>query len=89
MARGGKRPGAGRPKGAISKMAQEAREKASEQGITPLDYMLHLLRDEELDADTRFEAAKAAAPYLHPKLSSVEMNANVSVSHEDALEQLE
>jgi hypothetical protein len=38
----------------------------------PLDYMLSLLRDEGLDRDTRMDAAKAAAPYVHAKLASVE-----------------
>lgn len=33
------------------------------------------------------EAAKDAAPYLHPRLSSVEMNANVS-THEASLDDL-
>ncbi len=38
----------------------------------PLDYMLQILRDESNDTDTRFEAAKASAPYVHAKLASVE-----------------
>ena len=44
----------------------------TEKGITPLDYMLQRLRDDALDPDARFEAAKAAAPYVHPKLANVE-----------------
>lgn len=38
----------------------------------PLDYMLEILRNEEMPTDSRFEAAKAAAPYVHAKLASVE-----------------
>lgn len=38
----------------------------------PLDYMLSLLRDESLDTAQRFEAAKAAAPYVHARLSQVD-----------------
>lgn len=34
--------------------------------------MLTLLRDASNDPLTRFEAAKAAAPYVHPRLSSSE-----------------
>lgn len=41
----------------------------------PLDYMLTLLRDETLSRDDRFEAAKAAAPYLHAKLANVDLKA--------------
>lgn len=44
------------------------------EGLTPLDYMLSVLRDEEADAAARFEAAKAAAPYIHPRLSAIDAN---------------
>jgi hypothetical protein len=37
-------------------------------GITPLEFLLPLVRDEELSIETRTEAAKAAAPYLHRKM---------------------
>ena len=70
----GKRTGRprGRPAGSKNK-ASAAREKAiRKSGLTPLDYMLKLLRNGKLDQDTRLEAAKAAAPYVHPKLNSVE-----------------
>lgn len=55
----------------------------------PLEYMLSMLRDEKLEPSARFEAAKAAAPYVHAKLANVELNANVAFSHEDALDQLD
>jgi hypothetical protein len=89
MARGGKRPGAGRPPGAATKRTREIADAAAQEGLTPLAYMLKILRDEEMDTESRFEAAKAAAPYMHPRLANVEMNANVAVSHEDALGELE
>ena len=38
----------------------------------PLDYMLEMLRNEALPAEDRFEAAKAAAPYVHAKLAAVQ-----------------
>lgn len=72
MARGGAREGAGRPKGSGSAIQREAREQALTSGLTPLDYMLQILRDEGLAQDARFEAAKAAAPYVHAKFASVE-----------------
>lgn len=72
MTRGGKRPGSGRPKGAVNLMTAEAREKAAEGGITPLDYMLTVLRDEAQSQETRLDAAKAAAPYVHAKLANVD-----------------
>ena len=72
MARGGVRPGSGRPKGAATKRTREIAEQAIASGLTPLEFMLNTLRDEDKDFLTRFGAAKHAAPYIHPKLSSVE-----------------
>jgi hypothetical protein len=38
----------------------------------PLDYMLTVMRDPKADGKRRDAMAIAAAPYLHPKLSSTE-----------------
>lgn len=72
MSHGGKRDGAGRKAGSITRRTREIAEGALAGGITPLDYMLSLLRDEEQDVGVRFEAAKSAAPYIHPRLSTVD-----------------
>ena len=72
MAHGGARTGAGRPEGGASKRTREIADKAAEEGLTPLEYMLERLRDTELAPADRFEAAKAAAPYIHPRLSNVD-----------------
>jgi len=72
MARGGKRPGAGRKPGSANTRTREIADKAIAEGITPLEYMLSVLRDEDADKLVRFEAAKAAAPYVHPKLAAIE-----------------
>lgn len=85
MAYGGARQGAGRKKGAPNKITAEAQKKAAETGIMPLDYMLEMLRNESLPAEDRFEAAKAAAPYVHAKLSSVEQKTEVTMSNVVAL----
>ena len=63
MPRGGKRPGAGRKAGVPNKVtaAREAEIKAS--GLTPLDYMLGILRDKKQPAERRDDMARAAAPY--------------------------
>ena len=74
MARGGYRPGAGRPKGARSKRTQlleEASLKAAAGGIMPLDFILNIMRDEEQAMERRIEAAKVAIGYCHPRLASV------------------
>lgn len=73
MAAGGKRSGAGRPKGSIDPVTvqrREAADKAVDLGITPLEYMLTVLRDAGLSMAERMDAAKAAAPYIHAKLAA-------------------
>jgi hypothetical protein len=49
--------------------AREAEIRAS--GLTPLDYMLQVMRDEGSPTELRLDAAARAAPYVHPRLSSV------------------
>ena len=71
MAHGGARPGSGRKKGAANKLTEEAVAKAKD-GLSPLDYMLDVLRDERNATDVRLDAAKAAAPYCHPKRNPVD-----------------
>ena len=73
VARGGKRDGAGRKVGAVTRLTREEAEKAIDGGkITPLAYMIGIL-DGTYDMEpNKFEAAKAAAPYVHAKLASVE-----------------
>lgn len=76
MARGGARAGAGRPKGAATVKTREIAEAALADGLSPLQYLLNLMRDEGADEAKRLDAAKAAAPYIHPRLSNVEANVN-------------
>ena len=61
----------GRKRGTPNKASatREADIKAS--GLTPLDYMLQVMRDEEAPTELRLDAAARAAPYVHPRLSSV------------------
>jgi hypothetical protein len=82
---GGKRSGAGRKAGAATKKTRLIAEKAMAEGITPLEFMLDIMRTEPGDIEDarlladhqamRFEAAKAAAPYIHPRLAAVEHTA--------------
>lgn len=79
MAHGGKRNGAGRKPGQATKVNEEARVQALEGGESPLDYMLRVMRDEGQAEDRRDDMAKAAAPYVHAKLSSVDANGQLKV----------
>jgi hypothetical protein len=75
---GGRRPGAGRPRGSRNRRTREA-IAAAEQGVTPLNYLLQVMWDPKNDTAARLEAAKAAAPYVHPKLSSIEVQTDADV----------
>jgi hypothetical protein len=72
MARGIKT--GGRKKGVPNKATAKKAAAIAATGITPLDYLLKVMRNPKADAQRRDEAAKAAAPYVHPKLSAVEMS---------------
>lgn len=72
MARvGGQRPGAGRPRGSVSRRSVDAVTQAMSAGITPVEYMLSIMRDESADPKRREWAAEKAAPYLHPRPAPV------------------
>lgn len=88
MARGGKREGAGRPAGAVNKASAERQAEVEASGETPLAYMLKVMRDVSADEAKRLDAAKAAAPYVHPRLAAVEMSGTVGLSFEDFIAQL-
>jgi hypothetical protein len=71
------RPGAsgnpkGRPRGSLNKRTQTLLEAAEAGGEMPLDFLLRLMRDPHSPMARRLEAAKAAAPFLHPKLTAID-----------------
>ncbi len=86
---GGAREGAGRKPGSIRKATAAAQAKAAETGILPLDFMLSRMRDEEAPIADRMDMAKAAAPYLHAKLSNIEADLTHRRGVEDFLEELD
>ena len=72
MAHGGKRKGAGRPKGVAIGTKQERLDAELGKGqTTPLKYMLNLLNKPQVSVEKKMWAAKESAPYVHSKLSSV------------------
>lgn len=79
MARGGARPGAGRPSGGRNAKQAAALIEATQDGTSPIEYLLSVMRDPEQQPMLRLDAAKSAAPYLHPRLASVEHSGKVSL----------
>jgi len=77
----------GRKKGTPNKKTQQFIEEARAGGIMPLDYMLSILRDETLEREVRLDAAKAAAPYVHAKLSATVVTGGLNLSLEQLVMQ--
>jgi hypothetical protein len=70
MARGHKT--GGRQKGTRNHATAAKAQAIAESGLTPLDFLIEVMRDESQDLAVRIDAAKSAAPYVHPKLASIE-----------------
>lgn len=79
MPRGGRRPGAGRKPGVATRKTREAAELILASGLTPLGYFQGLLEGTMAFDEVKFEAAKAAAPYVHARLAAVEHSGNIGV----------
>jgi len=80
----------GRQKGTPNKRTAErqvaiAAIKAS--GKSPMAFFADLLGNEQAPLELRFQAAKELAPYVHPRLASVESRSG-GKTHEDRLEEL-
>ena len=86
MARGGYRPGAGRPKGSSSDESMLAIRAATKAlgkpevgtvpevgGQSPLDYMLSVMRDPEIDGTRKDRMAIAAAPFMHARADTAKV----------------
>lgn len=89
----GKKTG-GRKKGTPNKATARREREIAKSGPTPLEYMLEVMRNPKADNARRDDMAKAAAPYVHPKLSSMQHRGavgtyNLSKLSDDELDRLE
>jgi hypothetical protein len=85
----GSRPGerrGGRKKGSRNKRTRIIAEQARAEGITPLEYVLRIMRDEKADPRERFQAAVSALPYVHPRLAAIEHGGSVDIGYGAELE---
>ena len=69
MPKGGKRAGAGRPRGSLNKRHKVVVDDPS--ALMPMEWMLAVLRDPEAEQSRRDQMAVQAAPYLHAKLNAI------------------
>jgi hypothetical protein len=88
---GGRRPGAGRPKGAISKRSRIrellARAKAEVLEL-PIDRLLRRMNDPGLAEDYRDQLAAIVAPYTAPRLSAVSIKKRPAEMTDEEITQL-
>jgi hypothetical protein len=68
MARGFKT--GGRRKGSLNKKTILRSQAAENLGLSPLEFLLSVVRDENKDVAVRLDAAKCAAPYVHARLQT-------------------
>lgn len=69
-----------RPKGSPNKATKAREEIISRQGATPLSYMLEVLRSDESSDEDRRWAAEKAAPYVHPRLTSIDARLQAEIN---------
>ena len=80
----------GRKKGSKNKRTVERAktiEAITASGKDPVTFFAEILRNEAAPLDLRFAAAKELAPFMHPKLASIEARTG-GRTHEDRLEEL-
>lgn len=61
----------GRRKGVRNRASVERERQIAESGVTPLEFLLQVMRDGRNDLGARIDAAGKCAPYVHPKLQSI------------------
>lgn len=70
----------GRQKGTPNKVTADRQSEIAASGLTPLDYIISVMRDESNPTDLRLDAANKAAPFVHPKLSSIDLEATHDIT---------
>jgi hypothetical protein len=76
----------GRKKGSLNKKTILRSQAAANLGLTPLEFMLSLVKDETKDLAVRLDAAKSAAPYVHARLQTTAIQSGpiqIMVARED------
>jgi hypothetical protein len=79
----------GRQKGTPNKRSLAFQKEVRGSGLMPLEYMLAVMRDTQADFSRRDDMAKAAAPYVHPRLAATEVYGKNGgpIQHEDVTDE--
>lgn len=65
-------PSGGRTKGKSGRASAAKAAEVARTGETPLDFLLKVMRNAKEPMWLRAQCAKAAAPYVHPKLAQID-----------------
>lgn len=75
----------GRPRGSVNRRSQIARDIVERLNVDPLEALLRIIKNRRLPIELRLDAAKAATPFVHARLSTTQVFAdvrqNVEVDH--------
>jgi hypothetical protein len=77
------------PGGKAARRPRPAKPKAGDDGLSPVDVIVGMMRGDLPFDEARFKAAVAAAPYVHVRRGTAEPAEEPTVRHEDALKELE
>ena len=77
--------GVGRPKGSRNKWTTELLALAAD-GETPVEFGLRIMRDDKATVEQRLQAARFAAPFLHPRPPPPSEDAAFELPATDTLE---
>ena len=61
----------GRRKGVPNKATAKRQAEIAASGLTPLQYLINRMGYEDAPMSERIDCAKAAAPYVHPRLQAI------------------
>ena len=73
MPRGGKRAGAGRPKGSLGTMTERVLELFDELSFDPLRELVTIYQSSETDKRTKVRIAIELAQFVAPKLKAIDV----------------
>ena len=59
-------------------MSPQTAKAMARYGLTPLEYLVRIYRDEDMPTDVRIDAAKAALPYVHRRMPMEVVTTNVT-----------
>ena len=64
----------GRPRGPSKVRIKLAKDLCERHGVDPLSALLMMVKNRRLPIQVRLDAAKAACPFVYPKLSAIAVN---------------